>query len=853
MSVTITSNVKWRHYRRYCTLARSLHGRVFVSSEGRLCLVSGCPDFEKLLACLASCRDVPAAERSPSPSDLGFPICCDGELTEQNLNLISRALTRWVRALDREPAIRPPGKRRSQQIAWERREAELLRQRLAACYQWRRRLSSAQSPNPDPYPLDNHEEAELARALAQFTGHATLPPLTCWLARVVLWISGPSALARFLNALPPLRPFERPLFAVRELRQRLRAWKDRSRQECWRALHREMRLYVQSLPETLVRDGHLGCRLRGRTFEQHCDLLIRRCQQLLTEGKDVPFHRAAAALAAIAACDGSKVPLPKRLAAECCQSGDCGVLDQRVTKLYDEVGKAGYDQLLIVLDQLDQLPHPYYLENIRIILAGGASLEDAAWAIREGLLYCFDGNGAAPAWARRLQRDLAGLQMQYSDFAALLAAIKTRNDAAVVDGLVEWLRTVPSRTVTPRIAKLLKSAILNLVVPGMTQLSCHSRLNAWARPRKQSVPHTMGHKTPPEVETWLGRIAHYRRLAGSDAAVPKSVRNLLDRIDADRLESEYLRGLAARHRANQAQLARLNHLRSRAAAPVRAGEARILRTAQEAFVVAAIEALRSLVRQSAAEIWLDRAGCPFPGEPLSRLVRFAGWAQRMDEPKQRLLRSILDAWRRHGVGYKSHLAANSRWLARARKRGMDLAGWLQAEPAVADIDGQRFRIAPARDPIEVFRMGCYFGTCLALGAFNEMSVLANSHDANKQVVFLYDEDGKVRGRQLVAISTQFELLGYHCYTSVDHRNAGSRDMYIAAMAAYCGGWARRCGIALGAQGEPEQIGEHFWYDDGVWQWHQAARDAWQAEAEQCLGEWKGPEAESEDCILCGQP
>ncbi|MEX0711799.1 MAG: hypothetical protein WD278_05585 [Pirellulales bacterium] len=851
MSLTLTSNVKWRPYRRYRTLARSLHGRIWVSREGRLCLVSGRPDFEKLLACLASYRDVPASERSPGPCDLGFPICCDGELTDQNLNVISRALTRWIRALDREPAIRPPGKRRSQQISWERREAELLRQRLAACYQWHRRLSSAQSPKPDPYPLENHEETELARALAPFTDRRALPPLTCWLARVVLWMSGDGALARFLNALPDARPVERPLFAVRELRQRLRDWELRSRHECWRALHREMRLYVQSLPQTLVSDGHLGCRLRGRTFAQHCDLLIRRCQQLLTDGKE-PFHRAAAALAAVACCDGSKAPLPKRLAAECCRSGDCRALDQMVTNLYEEAGKAGYDQLLIAFDQLDQLPHPCYLENIRIILAGGASLEDAAWAIREDLLHCFDGNGAAPAWARRLQDELAVLKLPASEFGTLLAAVKTRNDAAVVDRLVQWLKTVPPRTVTPRIARLLKSAIVNLVVPGMTQLSCHCRLNSWARPPKP-VLHTVGRKTTPEVETWLDRIGHYRRLAGSEAAVPKSVRNLLDRIDADRLEAEYLRGLADRHCANDAQLARLNHLRSRAAAPVRAGEARILRTAQEAFVVAAIEALRAVVRQSAAEIWLDRAGCPFPDEPLSRLVKFAGWAQRLDEPKQQLLRLILDAWRRHGAGYKSRLAANSRWLARARKRGVDLAEWLQAEPAVADIDGQRFRIGPAHDPIEVFRMGCYFGTCLGLGEFNEMSVLANAHDANKQVVFLYGADGKVWGRQLVAISTGFQLLGYHCYTSVDHRNAGSRDMYIAAMAGYCGRWARRCGIALGTQGEPEEIGEHFWYDDGVWEWHQAARDAWQAEGEPNLREWKCPEAESEDCILCGQP
>ena len=106
-----------------------------------------------------------------------------------------------------------------------------------------------------------------------------------------------------------------------------------------------------------------------------------------------------------------------------------------------------------------------------------------------------------------------------------------------------------------------------------------------------------------------------------------------------------------------------------------------------------------------------------------------------------------------------------------------------------------------------------------------MAVLANAADANKQVVFLRDQHGNVLGRQLLTISQEYELLGYYCYLNEEGTNEERRNALTAALAKFCGQLARRCGIALASEGEPESLGEHFWYDNEPTEWHKAAHNA----------------------------
>lgn len=118
---------------------------------------------------------------------------------------------------------------------------------------------------------------------------------------------------------------------------------------------------------------------------------------------------------------------------------------------------------------------------------------------------------------------------------------------------------------------------------------------------------------------------------------------------------------------------------------------------------------------------------------------------------------------------------------------------------------------------------------MSLGDCNQLSVLANAYDANKQVVFMFADDDRGKrhavARQLIAVSRDFKLLRYGCYMSF-RLNSTVREEIETAIASYCGQLAARCGLELADKGSPQAIGDHFWYDDGECQWPAAARAAW---------------------------
>jgi hypothetical protein len=132
-------------------------------------------------------------------------------------------------------------------------------------------------------------------------------------------------------------------------------------------------------------------------------------------------------------------------------------------------------------------------------------------------------------------------------------------------------------------------------------------------------------------------------------------------------------------------------------------------------------------------------------------------------------------------------------------------------------------------------MGEYFQTCLSLGDSNEMSVLTNACDANKQVVFVFGDDNagrrQVIARQLIAVSSDFKLVGYCCYVRSYYGESAIREQVATAMASYCGRLAARCSLELADQGTPETIADNFWYDDGACKWPEAARTAWAENAQ----------------------
>jgi hypothetical protein len=272
---------------------------------------------------------------------------------------------------------------------------------------------------------------------------------------------------------------------------------------------------------------------------------------------------------------------------------------------------------------------------------------------------------------------------------------------------------------------------------------------------------------------------------------------------------------------------RLQRLEQRQKDDVHHRTGKLIRDAQQACAVIALESLRSILKTQAATWWVEQVGLVPEGVSERHLLDLCVWVNSMSCHERKTFHAIMDVWHTFRTDYKEHLPANRAWLEKAARRGINLAFWLHPEPRTNQRAlGAPTRLEVARDPMQVFLMGSYFDTCLNVrSGINRMSVLANAYHANKAVLLLKDDRGRVLGRKLVAVSRNLQLLGYHTYLDLAGWDGASWERAANLFSVYCASWARRCGLALADRGEPEVFAGHFWYDDEPEPWPAAARTA----------------------------
>ena len=530
----------------------------------------------RLLACLGHRNELPSPETAPTPTDLGLPLMCDGELTPHALQSRSHALTKWSLALDNERHRGRPNRSRARQLASEHAEIAALRQRLAELFTHSRAINdtvaaNAAAANVEPCWLPSADQTRLGLLLGNVERHHRLPALARWYARIVYWLSGATAAARYVDCLGPVVRPEEVCTAVEQLRRfqwRLHDWKRRTAQERRRELHAELRTAISQLPPSVTREAKLVSRLRGRTFEAHCTMLHGRCAEELKRLAAFQLRRAPAAMAALAACDNSSSPLPVRLMSQCIQSADHDAFERCVLALKEESTQPGYDRLLVALTSLDPLPGSDVYPHIRQILAGGGTLDDIAWAEKHSLTRWFDRPSRRTAWLRNFleTHEQRGLNLDPSRVWLLLNAAKENKGIAVLEQWQRWLGKFQRAAFTPRMEKIVLKGLSELVAPGLAQLACHGLLRYWAAPpsrRRRTIAAFPDMST--ELRGWLCRIGFYQKLLGQNPAVPKSLRKQLDAADRQNGERAYLEKLVADGRAGDSQVARLKYVAQRSA------------------------------------------------------------------------------------------------------------------------------------------------------------------------------------------------------------------------------------------------------------------------------------------------
>ncbi|MGC3967129.1 MAG: hypothetical protein QM775_07075 [Pirellulales bacterium] len=299
---------------RHQMLARVLHARIYVTCTGRLFSAGGDVLHGKLARTLSQIKRRPTAAEMPTPEGFGV-VGGDGELAPEILHRIRTALHRWRRELVEEAGERPARRRRREQIERERREVDRLEVRLRDVVAYADLFKAGSEPTVGPLFLDTADETRLQATIAEVCREQSLSELVAWQARAVFWLAGECALRRFLAAvvrMMSIHDLELVRTSVLRFCERIAVWKTLAATQPFRPLLQEMAAEIRRLPPEVVLRKHLTSRLKGRSFSERCDDLLRRCTQWLQQD-DVGQHRVSPwALAALAAADRSSAPLPER-------------------------------------------------------------------------------------------------------------------------------------------------------------------------------------------------------------------------------------------------------------------------------------------------------------------------------------------------------------------------------------------------------------------------------------------------------------------------------------------------------------------------------------------------------------
>jgi len=153
---------------------------------------------------------------------------------------------------------------------------------------------------------------------------------------------------------------------------------------------------------------------------------------------------------------------------------------------------------------------------------------------------------------------------------------------------------------------------------------------------------------------------------------------------------------------------------------------------------------------------------------------------------------------------------NASFLTRLAEHGADPAPWLNGLGGrdVTATDGTPLRLALEPDPLEVLQMGRHFRTCLAPDDINFFSCVAIAVDINKRVLYARDQQDRVVGRCLLALTDQGGLLTFHDYAN---RSSLGFDKLVAAFVAEL---AKQVGVVPVAKGRVSCLVAPDWYDDG---------------------------------------
>ncbi len=801
---------------RHQKLARTLHSR-FALFDGRLMLMSREAEFHDLVGLMTSANDWAHVEKDEFLLKTGS----DGELTQSTLKRIGASIEHWERSLkncDRKSVL---ARERDRQLV----ELNELKHRLEFAFRALKQPSLAESC----FLLDPRQEAELENETRQ-AGIPFLPrrlsECNHQLARWVYWSGGVIALRRFATAM--LETSESETHVIKQV-DSLTQWLE-TLERRWPTEPKWIIAYEfktnQRLAEFVAFAKGKGVWPTSKVgsfperIVQHRESLLKLRTSLL-ESRDRKFPIIIAAWS-ISTQSGAQLPRPSVQSARKDFAHEHLKTIARQHVEYSEC--TGYRQTLELINQHNLVLPVGIVCCICDWFSEGNSEKDILFCVQN--LSPFDIEKSVSLARLRISAERCRRLLndaEYKAFQEIHGWIVDDFQVEFIDTVLRWMEKFSGFSLNNQMKTSITSTLhhyrdlMRLTSShetfGLQIKKWFSQVNAVAEcfPDESSFPR--------QLRVWLRRLGYYQRLSNKKRGLSKSLRKTLLADEKRRKEIEYLSASVEAGNASHKAKERLSYLSvQRSSTPQ--NERKKVRDTQEACLATGLEALRQMMVHEATRVWVEATGHAIHEKwSEKRIAEIGLWIHEMSGAQIKILRRILDAHVVHGAEYKTQLPFNVKWIDGMRENGFNIAHWVFPNRKLTTINNRKVIISVACDPYEVFMMGNYFGTCLSQGGCNQMSVLANAADANKQVVYVHDLEGNVLARQLLAINRQKKLLRYCLYVAT--KEVSGEDcwqIYEREMECYCRELADRVGLTPGSDGAPASLGSQFWYDDGAEEW-----------------------------------
>lgn len=835
---------------RHRRIARALHSR-FALFQGRIFLVSGGTSFKDLRQQLQAMECWTRCDRETFLRKFGS----DGELNVRQLQQISTSMEHWSRELEKCTRKSPLYRERDEQLA----EIEQLKQRL----DFAAKTLRAPSDCGTCFLLDPVQQAEFDRVIeVNWREHPgqSICARTRELARLVFWFGGHVALQRFVRAMlettDPSYPYLERVEALsnwlRILQQRL------SHEESWIIAYElkqssQFKEFVEAATMKEVWPAVKKCNLPER---------LERYQKNLTQVRDwanrnklVEFPAVVAAWSV--ATKGGK-ELPRRVVQLLRDSHTAERFVTRVEHLIDISSSPGYDQVVELLNSNDVCLSHNVIEKVGQWLHDGHASEDVLYCAKNLRIIAI-GAEVSPSVARR---GAARFERQFGDsafkwFSQVHGHIFSNEQVEMIDTVFRWMEKFSDFQLESKMKCTIVPALDNLKqllkLKGNNASEFANQVKDWYGKAKAVAEYFPKEVTyPKQLRHWLRRLGYYQRLSDAECSVPKSIRGNLAAVGKRQKELSYLRSRVEMGNAPEKLRQRFDYL-SRVQIDERKNERKNIRDLQEACLLAGLRALRHKLIKEAKAIWTKTAKQSLRHDwSENRIVEIGQWVSRMLPQQQSFLRKLLESHVENGANYKSQLAFNQSWIREMKRKGFAVDQWLAPARKLTRIGEREVMVSVSQDPYEIFMMGNYFGSCLSQGGCNEMSVLSNAADANKQVVYVHDMNGTVLARQLITINRKRELLRYCLYVATKEISGEDCKLkYRTVVDGFCKDLARRVGLKLGQDGSPFSLSNQFWYDDGAEEWYEE-KDGSETTSVEEVSETKKVENAIGDTYVCVQ-